>query len=395
MQILLEKIRELSQYQRLLKQLEADGGAPAQLPGLALPRAARLPVLARLHQDLQRPVLLITDRADHALALFDELGFWTSAPRYHFAEPNPLFYEQAAWGVTTRRERLQTLTALASYHLPFGRKPEVPPIFVTSARSLMTRTLPRRDFLKACKKLSAGQPIQPDVLMRSWVETGYQRVNTVLEPGQFSRRGGLMDIWTPAATLPVRLDFFGDEIETIRRLDPATQRTVEQLDSILITPAREYIARDLPMKIRKPEAEANPDDPTESMEISEFHIPLLHEQSASLLDYLPQKALVLVDDLSIVEGMVAEVEEQAVKLRQESVTEGILPADFPLPYVTWPELIDNLHDRSFVEEVLPVMVRRWSWQLLMLRCQSSRSSSVAHSEQVTTACVAELIAPDS
>jgi transcription-repair coupling factor (superfamily II helicase) len=208
--------------------------------------------------------------------------------------------------------------------------------------------MPRRDFLKACRKLTAGQPVQPDGLLRSWVETGYQRVNTVLEPGQFSRRGGLMDIWTPAERLPVRLDFFGDEIETIRRFDPATQRTVENLDSILITPAREYIARELELNLRNAEKEANPDDLT-TLELSEFHIPLLHEQPASLLDYLPQKALILVDDLSIVEGMVAEVEEQAVKLRQESIAEQILPPDFPLPYVTWPELLDTLHDRSFVE----------------------------------------------
>src|SRR5215211_7212684 len=326
---LLSKIRSLPQYQQLLNQLRANG---KQLPGLGLPRAARLPVLAALHQDLNRPILLITDRADHALSLYDELGFWIKSPRYHFGEPNPLFYEQAAWGVTTRRERLQTLTALSSYHLPFAQKPEVHPIFVTSARSLMTRTMPRRDFLKACKRLSTVQTTQPDTILRHLAEIGFQRVNTVLEPGQFSRRGGILDMWTPAEKLPVRLDFFGDEIETIRKFDPASQRTIEKLDSILITPAREYITTG--------DSEA---------ELSEFHIPVLHSQPASLLDYLPQKALILVDDLSIVESMVAEVEEQAVKFRQDSIAEETLSPDFPLPYVTWPDLLDTLHDRSFIE----------------------------------------------
>jgi len=329
MDILLNKIRTLPHYQHLLTQLQANGG---QLPGLGLPRAARLPVLAALHLDLDRPILLVTDRSDHALSLFDELGFWVKSPRYHFAEPNPLFYEQAAWGVTTRRERLQTLTALSSYHLPFAQKRQVHPVFITSARSLMTRTLARRDFLKASKKISAGQSLQPDTLSRFWVEIGYQRVNTVLEPGQFSKRGGIIDLWAPAEKLPVRLDFFGDEIETIRRFDPASQRTVENLESILITPAREFIVRgDL------------------DMEVSEFHIPLLNQQSASLPDYLPQKALVLVDDLSIVESMVAEVEEQAVKFRQESIAEETLSPDFPLPYITWSEIFDHLHSRSFLE----------------------------------------------
>jgi transcription-repair coupling factor (superfamily II helicase) len=333
MQLILDKIRELSQYQQLLKQLQTDG---KQLPGLGLPRAARLPVLAALHRDLNRPLLLITDRADHSLSLFDELGFWVQSPRYHFAEPNPLFYEQAAWGVTTRRERLLTLTALAAYHLPSAQKPEVPPVFVTSARSLMTRTLPRRDFLKACRKLAAGQTVQPDSILHHLAGIGYQRTNTVLEPGQFSRRGGLLDLWTPAEKLPVRLDFFGDEIETIRKFDPASQRTTETLESILITPAREYIVSDVAGL------------PSEE-QLSEFHIPVLHKQPASLLDYLPLKSLVLVDDLSVVESMVAEVEEQAVKLRNESIQEETLTADFPLPYITWPDLLDNFHSRSFLE----------------------------------------------
>src|SRR5215510_9634217 len=98
MQPLLDKIRLLASYQDLLKQVRVGKGQP----GLGLPRAARLPILAALHQDLNQPALLVTDRADHALSLFDELGFWVKSARYLFSEPNPLFYEQAAWGNTTR-----------------------------------------------------------------------------------------------------------------------------------------------------------------------------------------------------------------------------------------------------------------------------------------------------
>ncbi|MFN8411847.1 MAG: hypothetical protein U0Z26_05625 [Anaerolineales bacterium] len=67
------------------------------LSGLGLPRSARLPVVAALHTNVEYPILLVTDRADHALSLFDELGFWLKSPRMLFAEPNPLFYEEAAW----------------------------------------------------------------------------------------------------------------------------------------------------------------------------------------------------------------------------------------------------------------------------------------------------------
>ncbi|MBI5953938.1 MAG: transcription-repair coupling factor [Chloroflexi bacterium] len=329
MEHLLNQLHGLEYYQQLLTHIQAG----RTLPGLGLPRAARLPLLATLHVDLNRPILLVTDRADHALSLFDELGFWVKSPRYLFAEPNPLFYEEAAWGIATRRDRLQALTVLSTYHLPFTQKPPSPPIIVTSVRSLMTRTLPRRDFLKACKKLTVGQTIQPEVLIREWARIGYQRVNTVLEPGQFSHRGGLLDVWTSTDSHPVRLDFFGDEIETIRQFDPATQRTVEKLETILVTPAREFLAETV-------------DD---EMTLSEFHIPLLHSMPASLLDYLPPRALVVVDDLSLIEAMANEVEEQALKFRQESIEEGTLSKDFPVPYVPWSELHDTLGEFASVE----------------------------------------------
>ncbi len=340
MQVLLDLIRATAPYQELLAGLTSGGHSPA----LSLPRSARLPVLAALHGDLSQPILLITDRADHALALFDELGFWLKSPRYFFAEPNPLFYEQAAWGVSTRRERLQALTALAHYHLPFTKNPTTPPVIVASVRALMTRTLPRRDYLKACKRLSAGQKIQPDPLLRAWAEIGYQRVNTVLEPGQFSHRGGLLDVWPLTEPHPVRLDFFGDEIETIRSFDPATQRTIEKLESILITPAREFVVNDNSI------VDTSDPDSNGETQVSEFHIPLLHGGGpASLLDYLPTKTLVLIDDLSLVETMAEEVEEQAVRFRKESVEEGTLSADFPIPYLTWSELYDSLHGRVVLE----------------------------------------------
>jgi transcription-repair coupling factor (superfamily II helicase) len=331
MDFLLASLRSTPEYQTFLKQVQ--DGLP--LPGLGLPRAARLPLLAALHGDLNRPLVLLTDRADHALALHDELGFWLpAASRYLFSEPNPLFYEAAAWGNTTRRERLQALTALAAYHLPFAEKPTTPPVIVASARAVMTRTLPRRDFLKASKRLSVGQEIQPDTLIRQWAAVGYQMAEIVVEPGQFSRRGGILDIWVTAEPFPVRLDFFGDEIDTLRRFDPASQRTVAKLEQVLVTPAREYlVSAPLP----------------DGSEPSEFHIPLFHPYPASILDYLPPRGLVLVDDLSLAETMVVEMEEQAVKFRQESIREGTLPADFPIPYQTWAEVLDSIQAHPWVE----------------------------------------------
>ncbi|GAB4501515.1 MAG: transcription-repair coupling factor [Anaerolineales bacterium] len=332
MDFLLSSLRATPEYQCLLQQVMED----VRLPALGLPRAARLPLLAALHGDLTRPILLLTDRADHALALYDELGVWLpAASRRLFAEPNPLFYEDAAWGANTRRERLQALTALAVYQLPFAEKPASPPIIVASARALMTRTLPRRDFLKASKRLAPGQQIQPEALLHQWAALGYQAADTVTEPGQFSRRGGILDLWVMAEALPARLDFFGDEIDSIRRFDPATQRTVAKLESLLVTPAREFLLNGAPQSDAAP--------------LSEFHIPLLHPFPASILDYLPPRGLILADDLALAESMVNELEEQAVKFRRESIEEGTLAADFPVPYLTWSEMLDAMQAHPWLE----------------------------------------------
>lgn len=335
--MIVQRIQQLAAYQQLLASLKGSKSIPA----LGLPRATRLPVMAALHADIQWPILLITDRADHAMALFDEAGFWLKTQRYLFGEPNPLFYEQAAWGAATRRDRLNALAALAAYHLPFSSRPETPPLIVSSVRALMTRTMPRRDFLKACLRLAVDQRFQPEKLLHCWSESGYTRVNTVLEPGQFSHHGGLLDIWPSSLVSPVRLDFFGDEIESIRSFDPASQRTLQTLEDVMITPGREFILADPQTLGSLPFKETG----LEEDRASEFLIPILHPVPASLLDYLPAKCLVLIDDASLAAMMANEIEEQAVHFRQESIQEGILPSDFPVPYITWSELLDNLHAR--------------------------------------------------
>jgi transcription-repair coupling factor (superfamily II helicase) len=311
---------------------------------LGLRRSARLPVLAALHIALERPALLITDRADHALTLMDELNLWApEMPRLPFPEPTPLFYEDAAWGESTRRERLAALTALAAYHIPGALPLGSPPLLVAPARALMTRTLPRRDFLKASRTLRLGQTLALQDLARTCVALGYESSHIVIAPGQFARRGGLVDVWPPAEAQPVRLEFFGDEIETMRRFDPASQRTVKSADQaeagrLLLTPAREFLVR----------AE-QADDGQEERSGAEFLIPKLHPTPASILDYLPRQALVVLDDRQALEDAITEVEEQAVVMRQDSIQEGTLPADFPIPYLTLGEIQDALSGHATLE----------------------------------------------
>jgi transcription-repair coupling factor (superfamily II helicase) len=112
---------------------------------------------------------------------------------------------------------------------------------------------------------------------------GYQYSNIVVQPGQFSRRGGILDIWSPAEEMPVRVEFFGDEIDTLKHFDPSTQRTVNTLEKTFIFPASEA----LPMAAEKKGLL------TEGL--SEFEIPQLYDFPSSLMDYLPNQTLILLD----------------------------------------------------------------------------------------------------
>ena len=302
---LLEHFGDIPAYQSLLSRLAQDLDTIDTVQGLGLPRAARLPLVARLQQDLGRPVLLISNRADRALALFEELQFWTGDKDAHyFPEPNPLFYEKSGWGEGTRRDRLQVLTMLARSLMPGAPEAEHPPILVAPVRAVMTRTIPRRDFLKHSRTLQAGLRVTPDELTRSWVDTGYEYANIVVQSGQFSRRGGILDIWPPGEPRPVRIEFFGDEIDTMRTFNPASQRRVENIDVLMITPAREI----LPAAAQK--AGIAPKD------LSEFQIPLAHPFAGSMLDFLPDDTLVVLDGREFISAAVMDIEEESLSRKE-------------------------------------------------------------------------------
>ncbi|MBI3160401.1 MAG: transcription-repair coupling factor [Chloroflexi bacterium] len=334
MNALLDALSQLDSFERLL----ADLKTPERRNSLGLSRAARLPVLAALYQADPRPLLLLVTKTTSALTLVDELAFWLpDVPRFLFPEPTSLFYEKTPWGHTTRRERIQILTHLVAEQVPGAPRLPGPPVIIAPARALMARTLPRREFIKATLNLKTGQSAGPLQLAKSLASAGYQSANTVVMPGQFARRGGILDIWVQGDEQPVRLDFFGDEVETIREFDPSTQLSAGRRERLLLPPACEFL----------PDAAAF--TLSESEEWSEFHLPLLHRSPASLLDYLPRDARVMVDDRQSFDDTLDALEEQALTLRSSQEADGQLPPDYPLPYLTRPEIGDLLSARQTIE----------------------------------------------
>ena len=335
---ILKHLAHLPAYQELLTDLKEGAFQSPERNGLGLPRSARLALLAALYTDLPRPILLLTNRADRALSLFDELNFWLpGGGNLYFPEPNPLFYENLPWSEGTRLDRLHVFAEMVRFRIPGAIQPAHPPVVVAPVRAIMSRTVPLRDFLKVSQRIALNDQRSLIATAESWVGMGYDPQNIVVQPGQFSRRGGILDIWSPAEPLPVRLEFFGDEIDTLRQFNPATQLSGDPVDQLLIVPASEA----LPAAALK--AGVDP------FNLSEYHIPELYRYPASLMDYLPDSALILLDGEDFISAAVNDIEEDALKRRENLIAAAELSEDAPLPYITWSEIEDSFAGRQVVE----------------------------------------------
>ncbi|MCD4753735.1 MAG: transcription-repair coupling factor [Anaerolineaceae bacterium] len=333
-QQLFSDIRKLPAYQALKQQIEAK----QSIESLSLIRSSRLPIISALFFDLDRPVVYLTDRSDRAFNHLDEIRFWLKdRVPYNFPAPTPLFYEKAEWGAKTRRDRLQCMSMLAALQMPVKPKGMQNPLIIMPCRAIMTRTLSRRDYIRYTKQLKRGQEIPPETIRRDLVNLGYESTDSVYEPGCFTQRGGILDFWVPSEPLPIRLDFFGDELDTIRQFDPASQRSMEKLEQVSITPAREILTGEA-LKHGVPHDVIN-----------EFSIPLAHQTPSSILDYLPKNTIIFVDDRNLLHNRADEVEELALKTREESIREGILEEAFPPPYLSWDEMEDRLFQHQIIE----------------------------------------------
>ena len=333
-QQLFSDIRKLHAYHALKQQIEAK----QSVESLSLIRSSRLPIISALFFDLDRPVVYLTDRSDRAFSHLDEIRFWLGDQvPFNFPAPTPLFYEKAEWGAKTRRDRLQCLSMLSALQKPVTPKGMQNPLIIMPCRAIMTRTLSRRDYIRYTKQLKRGQEIPPETIRRDLVNLGYESADSVYEPGFFTQRGGILDFWVPSEHLPIRLDFFGDELDTIRQFDPASQRSMEKLERVSITPAREILAGEA-------EKQGVPHDA-----INEFNIPLAHQIPSSILDYLPKNTIIFVDDRNLLHNRADEVEELALRTREESIREGILEESFPPPYLSWDEMEDRLFQHQIIE----------------------------------------------
>ncbi|UTP37778.1 transcription-repair coupling factor [Phenylobacterium sp. LH3H17] len=201
-------------------------------------------------------------------------------------------------------QRMTTLGRLAH-----GVDAKKPTLLVTTVPALLQRVPPREAVEGAAFSARTGHVVEIAALERYFAVNGYQRASTVSERGEFAIRGGVIDVYPPSAEEPVRLDLFGDTLESIRAFDAETQRSTKQLKEVSLLPVSEVLLdKEGITRFRRGYVEAfgapGGDPLYETVSEGgrragmEHWLPLFYPNMATLLDYLPAEALIATDHLA-------------------------------------------------------------------------------------------------
>jgi transcription-repair coupling factor (superfamily II helicase) len=319
LQSTLRRITETPEFRDAVTEIDR-GAREVSISGLVA-GSARALALAALQRETGKRFAVVTQSNRDLEPWESDLRFWYCA----FAgksncenevlilpssESDP--YAGSSPHPDTLERRALTLWRLAHHN---------PDFVMLTARALARRTVAPDEITRAGAFLARNDTQSPEDLVDRLVSAGYMREDPVGAVGEFSMRGGILDIWSPGQERPVRIEFFGDEIDSIRDFDPETQLSTSQLSSIEIVPMREVVVRSQDFSQWASAARRRWSDERytralrdrtvfadegESFAGWEWLMPVIRERSASVFDYL-QDAVLIVDEPSSVETFLGKV----------------------------------------------------------------------------------------
>lgn len=315
----LDQIKELiaaSSGFRQVSQGVSERRYPVGVYGIS--DSARAAFISAFFHETDRNVYVFSWSDMEARAIYEDLQLW-ELEVYFLPSRELVFYDADAISGDLRWERLKVLKEIAS---------DKKKIIVASVESLLSAWMPLDYFRRYTFRFRVGDVLELETLAKRLVESGYERSEITEGRGQFSLRGGIMDIFSPVASFPVRIELFGDEIETIRIFNPETQRSMDNVEETEIFPSKEIII-DKPSLIRgRDKIRAEFDDLTKnkaarkslgteafeklkailaknlesldqtwSFETIDSYLPYFFEEPASLFDYIGDDFILLDDSV--------------------------------------------------------------------------------------------------
>ncbi len=268
-------------------------------------------VVSRLLEQRRDPFLIVVPTTETAEEMCRELRFYSGRREdvLYFPPWETVPFEAVSPHPGIIGERFKTLCRLMD-----GKAFLV----VTTIAAVSQKLLPRRTLAEVSQYLVAGEEVERDTLLKKLLNLGYSSVPLVEDRGTFAVRGGILDIFPPDRPEPVRIEFFGDFVDTVRAFDPVTQRSLQSLPELVLLPSREIIFTEetlkefaIRLKKRCDEIELPATRRREMLEQVqnaiyppgvEYLQPLLHPGLETIFDYLkPEAVTVLLDPETIAE----------------------------------------------------------------------------------------------
>ena len=305
MQNITLSITDSKEYQEIYNALK-KGQTPVLAVGL--PPVAKAQFAAALRLMTSRPVCILTDEDNAALRLARDLEAFSELPVLHIPARELTMAGMEGMSRQYEQARIAALSQLADA-----------PLVTLSAAALVQKTMPPDTLRASTLTLRPGDLTPLADLTARLVTAGYQRCAQVEGPGQFSVRGGILDVFPPRADAPVRIEFWGDEIDSMAAFDVGSQRRGANLDALVCLPCMETLPacapggvaglckalaqaghsrrkKQHPDLVRNLERDAERLAETQALPSADKYLPLIYPEAATPLDYLPADTIFLIDD---------------------------------------------------------------------------------------------------
>lgn len=280
--------------------------------------SSRAYLISKLYKKTKRNLIIITPSSRGAERLYDDLNFFLGSAEQPLTPdlsrgPEILLYP--SWG-TLPFQQVSPPSEIISqrieclFHLLSQQDSSC--LLIVPLKALLTRVLPPRSLLDSIQWVRLGEELPRDDFLNFLSETGYQRFPLVEDLGDFSLRGGIIDIFPPLYRLPLRLELFGDTVESIRLFDPEDQRSIRELPEAVILPVREIILREpnrllarKRIRLRANETgypKAQREELLEIINRSQYFpgieslLPFFYQNLANLSEYFPEEATFVLED---------------------------------------------------------------------------------------------------
>ena len=360
MKTLLSALHSIPEYQSLLTSISNQQAAAVTGIG----QINRSHIIAGLCRDTAAPMVILCQDDMAARKLQEELKALLADTVPILPSRELTLYDSAVVSRAWEQKRLRQL---------FDLRRGATNIQIMTWESLSQRTMPPQVLMDAAFTLETGKEYDLDVLTGRLTAAGYSRCGMVEGPGQFAVRGGILDVFSPAADRPFRAEFFGDELDTMGYFDPDTQRRTENTDNVVILPVGETQPRlhseglsglcaDLQQLIARQKRRKHINEPLiktlekdlEKYEnglqnpASDRYMALIYPEFSTAADYIPERATIIICDQSSLKRT-ARTRTEEVGMQLDSMLQGGLLAGELCDYVCqWEDFCQQLRGRTVV-----------------------------------------------